>query len=162
MTERTFTDEEIQDLTDRVFLLKEQLEAGRIHFAAHLVEDFRRSYEAIRLRADGLVDPATVNGRIRAATMAIRAMKQRDEAKKAISLGDIQDAYFTLLFGQLGWLRCRYSHTARHRFGSSPSPRRAVRRSNHEPTRLECRYSSSERSTDTLAGAATTPRPAAM
>lgn len=104
MTERVFTEEEVQDLTDRVFLLKEQLQAGRIHFAPHLVDDFRRSYEAIRLRADGLVDPATVDGRIRAATLAIRAMKQRDEAKKAISLGEIQDAYFTLLFRQLGWL----------------------------------------------------------
>lgn len=82
MNARAYTEEEIQDLTDRVFLLRQQLEAGKIHFAAHLVEDFHRSYESIKLRPDGLVDPTTVDGRIRAATLAVRVMKQRDEAKK--------------------------------------------------------------------------------
>jgi hypothetical protein len=33
MSSRTYTEEEVQDLTDRVFLLKEQLEAGKVHFA---------------------------------------------------------------------------------------------------------------------------------
>jgi hypothetical protein len=104
MTDRIFTEEETQDLTDRVFLLREQLEAGKIHFAAHLVDDFRRSYEAIRLRPDGLVDPKTVDGRIRSATLAIRAMKHRDESRRAVSLGEIQEAYFKLLYQQFGHL----------------------------------------------------------
>lgn len=102
MSTRTHTDEEIQDLTDRVFLLRDQLEQGKILFAHHLVDDFRRSCEAIRLRPDGLVDPATVDARVRGATLAIRAMRQREEAKGAISLAAIQDAYFTFLFQQLG------------------------------------------------------------
>lgn len=104
MPEREYTEEEIQDLTDRVFLLRQQLEAGKMHFAAHLVDDFRRSYEAIRLRSDGRVDPTTVDGRIRAATLAVRVMKDRSDAKAAISLGDIQEAYFNFLFRQFGWL----------------------------------------------------------
>jgi hypothetical protein len=33
MTERIYTEDEIKDLTDRVFLLREQLEAGNTHFA---------------------------------------------------------------------------------------------------------------------------------
>jgi hypothetical protein len=33
MPSRSYTEEEIQDLTDRVFLLKEQLEAGKMQFA---------------------------------------------------------------------------------------------------------------------------------
>ena len=44
MTERSYTEEEAQDLTDRVFLLKEKLEAGKMYFAPHLVDDFRRSF----------------------------------------------------------------------------------------------------------------------
>jgi hypothetical protein len=104
MTDQIFTEEEVQDLTDRVFLLREQLEAGKIHFAAHLVGDFRSSLGAIRLRPDGLVDPETVDSRIRAATLMIRAIKYRDEAKKSMSLGDIQEAYFKLLFQQFGHL----------------------------------------------------------
>ena len=53
---REYSEEEIQDLTDRVFLAREQLQAGKVHFAAHLADDFFRSLEAIRLRADGKVD----------------------------------------------------------------------------------------------------------
>jgi hypothetical protein len=104
MAERIYTEEEIQDLTDRVFLLKEQLEAGKIFFAEHLVADFQRSLGAIRLRTDGLVAPETVDGRIRTATLAIRAMKQREEAKNAVSLAQIQEIYFNFLFRQMGWL----------------------------------------------------------
>ena len=67
---RTFTDEEVQDLTDRVFLLKERIEQGKMLFAPHLVDDFVHSMEAVRLRPDGKVDPTTVDGRIRAMTLA--------------------------------------------------------------------------------------------
>jgi len=104
MTERTYTEEEVQDLTDRVFLLKEKLESGKMHFAAHLVDDFRRSFEAIRLRPDGKVDPRTIDGRIRASTLALMAMKQREDIKKSASLQDLQEKYFEFLFEQFGWL----------------------------------------------------------
>ena len=101
---REFSEEEVQDLTDRVFLAKEQLEAGKVFFAEHLIEDFARSFEAIRLRADGKVDPHTVDSRIRAFTLGLVAMRQRNDAKKSISLGDIQAAYFDFLFSQFGHL----------------------------------------------------------
>lgn len=104
MNERNYTEEEIQDLTDRVFLLKEKIAAGKVHIAPHLVEDFFRSVEAIRLRPDGKVDPRTVNGEIRAATLAFIAMKQREDMKKSSSLQDIQEKYFEFLFEQFGWL----------------------------------------------------------
>lgn len=105
MPSRSYSEEEVQDLTDRVFLLKERLEAGKLHFANHeLAEGFRRSYEAIRLRPDGKVDPTTLDGRIRASTLALIAMKQREEAKEALSLAKVQEAYFTFLFREFGWL----------------------------------------------------------
>lgn len=99
-----YTDEEIQDLTDRVFLLKEQIEAGKIHFAEHLIDGFRSSYEAIRICSNGLVDPYSVDGRIRAATKAVQAFRDRSEAKNAVSLAEIQETYFNILFHQFGWL----------------------------------------------------------
>lgn len=101
---RTYTEEEIQDLTDRVFLLKEQLAAGKVHIAAHLADGFQSSLEAIRLRPDGKVDPSTIDGRIRSLTLAMVAMRQREEAKKAVSLAQIQEAYFDFLFFQFGVL----------------------------------------------------------
>lgn len=105
MSSRTYTEEEVQDLTDRVFLLKEQLEAGKIRFAnQELADGFRRSYEAIRLRPDGKVDPTSLDGRIRASTLALIAIKQREDAKKSLSLAQVQEEYFAFLFREFGWL----------------------------------------------------------
>lgn len=105
MSSRIYTEEEVQDLTDRVFLLKEQLEAGKVHFAnQELADGFRRSYEAIRLRPDGKVDPTSLDGRIRAMTLAMLAMRQREDAKKSLSLAKIQEEYFAFLFREFGWL----------------------------------------------------------
>lgn len=102
LTRREYTEEEVQDLTDCVFLLRERVQEGKISFAEHLVDDFFRSFQAIRLRHDGLVDPHSVDGRIRSATLAIRAMKYRQDAKDAISLSTIQSTYFDFLFTQFG------------------------------------------------------------
>jgi hypothetical protein len=104
MAERIYTEEEVQDLTDRVFLLKEKLESGKMHFAEHLVDDFRKSFDAIQLRTDGKVDPRTVDGRIRTSTLALMAMQQREKLKKSASLQDLQEKYFEFLFEQFGWL----------------------------------------------------------
>jgi hypothetical protein len=105
MSSRTYTEEEVQDLTDLVFLLKEQLEAGKMRFAnQELADGFRRSYEAIRLRPDGKVDPTSLDGRIRASTLALIAMKQREDAKRSLSLAQVQEAYFAFLFREFGWL----------------------------------------------------------
>jgi hypothetical protein len=105
MSSRTYTEDEVQDLTDRVFLLNEQLEAGKIWFASQeLADGFRSSCEAIRLRPDGKVDPTSLDGRVRAMTLGIIAMKQRDEAKRSISLARVQEEYFGYLFREFGWL----------------------------------------------------------
>ena len=105
MSSRTYTDDEVQDLTDRVFLLKEQLEGGKMRFASQeLADGFCRSYEAIRLRPDGKVDPTSLDGRIRAMTLAIIAMKQREDSKKSLSLVQVQEEYFGFLFREFGWL----------------------------------------------------------
>lgn len=101
---KNYTEAEIQDLTDRVYMIKEKLDAGTLHIAAHLVDGFRTSLEAVRLRSDGRVDPATIDGRIRAISGAIMGMKQRDDAKKAVSLAKIQTVYFDFLFTQFGHL----------------------------------------------------------
>jgi hypothetical protein len=85
MEKRVYTGE-VQDLTDRVFLLRQRIEQGKMRVAEHLVDGFTKSMQAIRLRSDGKVDPDTVDGRVRATTLAIRAMKYREDAKKASTL----------------------------------------------------------------------------
>jgi hypothetical protein len=105
MSSRTYTEEEVQDLTDRVFLLKEHVEAGKMRFARQdLADGFWRSYEAIRLRPDGKVDPTSLNGQIRASTLALVAMRQREDAKNSLSLAEVQETYFAFLFREFGWI----------------------------------------------------------
>lgn len=104
--------EEVQELTDRITELRARLDAGKLKFAEHLVEDFRRSFEAIRLQPNGLVDPSTVDGRIRSAGLMVRFMKDREAAKKEISIARIQEVYFTRLFAEFGWL---YEHMVEKR-----------------------------------------------
>lgn len=117
MSTRTFTEEEVQDLTDRVFLLKEHLEAGKMHFATKELSDgFFQSYEAIQLRPDGKVEPTSVDGRIRASTLALMAMRQREAVKNELSLAQIQQIYFDFLFREFGWL-----YEMMKKAGASPS-----------------------------------------
>ena len=84
---QTYNAGELDELTDRVVQLKERYEQGKMTFASHLLDDFTASLSAIRLRPDGRVDPATVDGRIRAATLAVKAIGMRNEIKNAIGIG---------------------------------------------------------------------------
>lgn len=77
-----YQDEEyVDDLTERVFLIKQQLEAGKLKIAHHLVEGFIESFKRIRLRQDGKVDPSTVDGRIRAMGAAVNHFLEREDIK---------------------------------------------------------------------------------
>jgi hypothetical protein len=97
--------EEAQDLTDRVFLLREYIQKGRIKISEHLWNGFAGSLGKISLDKDGLVVPETVDGRIRALTTGLRYFRYRDEAKGSISLCDIQDKYFQILETNFGHIR---------------------------------------------------------
>ncbi|MBI5665695.1 MAG: hypothetical protein HZC49_11530 [Nitrospirae bacterium] len=83
-----------QELHRRIELLREKLETGKIHVASHLIEGFRNSISKVRYAKDGLVDPDSVDGRIRAMCLGIAVQHDRDEWKKAVSLKEIQQAYF--------------------------------------------------------------------
>lgn len=94
-----FDEDYISSLTDRVFLIKSQLEAGKLKIAGHLIDGFKESFNKIRLRPDGKVDPATVDGRIRAMGAAVNHFFERDEIKKKYNIIDFQETYFRILFG---------------------------------------------------------------
>ena len=98
-----YQDEEyVDDLTERVFLIKQQLEAGKLKIAHHLVEGFIGSFKRIRLRQDGKVDPSTVDGRIRAMGAAVNHFLEREDIKNKYSIQDLQSSYFNILFSNFG------------------------------------------------------------
>ncbi|HCR0071122.1 TPA: hypothetical protein OMT76_004088 [Klebsiella aerogenes] len=97
--DNSFDEDYISGLTDRVFLIKSQLEAGKLHIASHLIDGFRESFDKIKLRSDGKVDPTTVDGRIRAMGAAVNHFFERNEIKKKFNITDFQEAYYRILFG---------------------------------------------------------------
>lgn len=89
--------EEIEDLTYRVRLLREELEKGNIKFAPHLVDGFKSSCEKICFDENGQVILSSVDSRIRAMTLGLSHFKYRSDVKDQISLHQIQNAYFKFL-----------------------------------------------------------------
>jgi hypothetical protein len=90
------------DLRYRLEVLKEQLEAGKIKVAAHLADGLSASLSAVRYGSDGKIDLSTVDGRIRAVALAMTYFKQREDTKGALSLRDIQAAYFESIENNFG------------------------------------------------------------
>jgi hypothetical protein len=70
-------------------ILREQLEAGRIHFAPHLVEETKKSLMAVRYGADGEIDLETVDGRVRSMALAVTAMQGRDKGSPFDVIADV-------------------------------------------------------------------------
>ena len=95
---------EREELHRRMELLQRKLKEGKIEFAPHLIDGFWESMEKVRILPDGMVDPDTVDGRIRSLCMFIAYENDRQEWKDAVSLKDIQEGYFQRVnyaFGQL-------------------------------------------------------------
>jgi hypothetical protein len=91
------------ETTRRLELLRKRIQDGKFHVAPHLREGFETSLLKIRTSADGLVDEATVDGRIRSTLLLIAYHADREEWKDLVSLKQIQEAYFERLqkvFGQ--------------------------------------------------------------
>ena len=80
-----------------------QIAKGKFHVAPHLRDDFERSFARVAFAADGLVDETTLDGRVRTTLLAVAYHADREEWKDAVSLKQIQEAYFerlTSMFGQ--------------------------------------------------------------
>jgi hypothetical protein len=94
------TKEHDERLQRRLHLLKEQFEAGKIELAKGLkVID---SLRAVRAAPDGSIDLDTVDGLVRSLALAVEFAHEREEMKKAISLREIQNTYFSFLESNFG------------------------------------------------------------
>ena len=94
---------EREELHRRIELLNKRLQEGKLKVEAHIEDDFERSLLKVKIAADGMVDPDTVDGRIRALLTLIAYHADREEWKEVVSLLQIQQAYFQRVehaFGQ--------------------------------------------------------------
>ena len=90
-------EESRRELHRRVEILREFIESGRLKVASHLADEFWESLSKVRVDSSGLVLPDTVDGRVRAATLAVSQLAYRNELKSKVSLGETQEAYFKII-----------------------------------------------------------------
>jgi hypothetical protein len=105
---------EDDELRARLEVLREELEAGRLHFAKDM--KVIESLKAVRSGPDGRVDLSTVDGGVRALANVVTHFRQRREATDAVSLQDLQQSYFTYIERNFGRL-----HAEMKKKGASPS-----------------------------------------
>lgn len=82
------------ELRRRLEILKTQLAEERLKFAPHVYESIKDSMLAVRYGPDGQIDFSTVDASVRALAMTVTVMQDREDAKKEISLHDLQKGYF--------------------------------------------------------------------
>ena len=107
-------------LRERLAVLKDELQAGRVVFAQHLAENMTKSLEAVRYGPDGEIDLDTVDGRVRALALTVSTMKARSDIKRQVSLAEIQREYFD-------WLNDNFGHMFERMSSSGLNPDQAGR-----------------------------------
>jgi hypothetical protein len=85
-------------------ILRDKAQAEKIHLAEHLAAGVLESLSRVQLAPDGLVDPDTVDGIVRAMALTLAHFQDREEWKEAVSLQQVQDAYFQAIDHQFGEL----------------------------------------------------------
>lgn len=91
-----------QEATNRFKVLQAKIDQDKFHVAPHLRRDFEESLARVKFLSDGLIDESTVDGRIRSTLVAIAYQVERQEWKEAVSLKQIQQAYFDRLTNTFG------------------------------------------------------------
>lgn len=79
-------------LRRRLTILQQQMQEGKVKIAEGL--QVIESLKAVRAGPDGKIDLNTVDGHVRALSLAVEGMHDRNELKKQISLSEIQNMYF--------------------------------------------------------------------
>jgi len=93
---------EDDELRARLETLKEEMEAGKVHFAPDL--KIIDSLKAVKHGPDGKIDLSTVDSGVRTLAMMVTYSRQRTDAKGAVSLRDLQSSYFEFIEKNFGWL----------------------------------------------------------
>lgn len=125
MTHRN--DDEQLRLRERLAILREEFQAGRVRFVAHLADEMEKSLLAVRYGPAGEIDLDTVDSRVRALALAVSATKARSTIKQQISLVEIQHQYFE-------WLHENFGHLFEQMSSDGLNPEQAGRAAAATPT----------------------------
>ncbi len=121
-----------EELHRRVMLFDEYLRAGKLRFMDNVADAIAASLTRVRIAEDGLVDPGTVDARVRSLLLAVAHFHSRDQAKSAVSLREIQEGFYAgieSVFGSLHQQMIQHSATpyaVAADFASNPDRVRSV------------------------------------
>jgi hypothetical protein len=114
----------------RLQVLKEEMEAGRVHFAPHLMDEMKSSLLAVRYGSDGEIDLDTVNARARALALGVEALRNREDTKRQVSLAEIQHTYFD-------WLDKNFGNLHKMAVDAHKNPHEFARAASRDPKFVE-------------------------
>jgi len=103
-----------EELHRRVMLLDEFLRDGKLGFMDTVADAIGASLAKVRIAEDGLVDPETVDARVRSLLLLVAHFHSRDQAKSAVSLREIQEDFYERiesLFGSIYGQMIQHSAT---------------------------------------------------
>lgn len=89
----------------RLAILKDHIENGKLAMVDEVYEQVKESFNAVRTDSNGEIDLATVDARVRSMALAVAHFHNRDEAKNANSLSDVQQTFFEFVDRNLGFLQ---------------------------------------------------------
>lgn len=91
-------------LHERLMILKDYLEKGKLKVTSPLADGFRESLMKVKYGPDGLVDPQSVDARIRSTALFVSQMETERKYKEEVSLKEIQSLYIDLIYNNFGEL----------------------------------------------------------
>lgn len=86
-----------EELHRLVMLFDKYLRLGRLRFVGDETDALTTSLAKVRIAADGLVDPDSVDTRIRAALLSVAALHSREDVRFAKSLMEIQEEFYGII-----------------------------------------------------------------
>src|SRR5699024_7179357 len=83
-----------EKLHRQIELLSRKLKNGELKISSHLVNGFEDSLGKIKYDDNGMIDPNSVDSRIRSTLHAVTYFNDRQNVKQQASLAEIQQLYF--------------------------------------------------------------------
>ena len=86
-----------EELHRLVIQFDKHLRSGKVRFAQHVTDALGESLAKVRIAEDGLVDPDSVDARVRALLLGVSGLDSREKATSSISLMEIQEKFYGIV-----------------------------------------------------------------
>lgn len=86
-----------EELHRLVIQFDKHLRSGNVCFAQHVTDALGESLAKVRIAEDGLVDPDSVDARVRALLLSVSELDSDEKANSSVSLREIQEEFYGII-----------------------------------------------------------------